>query len=146
MIRSNTFLNEQEARTILLPNTRDSALGMWVTISKGQGGMQVSLASLFEEQIHTVWSPQWGAFVPSDVCVRFDSCQMYTTYCGVVRCFNLDPESGNVWDPAVGFKMSATKPDAYDKIWYKDMKKLILYHQQEREISSRMRCVSKDVP
>lgn len=100
--------------------------------------MQVSLSSLFEEENPTVWNPTMQRTVPSGVRVRFASCRMYTTYCGVERCFDLDPESGNVWDPAVGFMWSATKRDTYDKRWYKEMKTLILYHKAERELSSRM--------
>lgn len=95
---------------------------MWVVHDASADVLRISLMGLLEHD--PVWDAPLGRFVTNPTRSKIIGTQLHVIYRGVEKVFNLDADSGNVWDPCVGFKR-VKGVDYYDRKEYKSMKLMV---------------------
>jgi hypothetical protein len=95
---------------------------MWVVHDASADVLRISLMGLLEHD--PVWDASRGRSVSNPTRSKVIGTQLHVIYRGVEKVFNLDADSGNIWDPCVGFKRVGSV-DYYDREEYKKMKLMV---------------------
>jgi hypothetical protein len=100
----------------------DSVIVMWIVHDASADVLRISLMGLLEHD--PVWDAYRGRFASNPTRSTVVGTQLHVIYLGVEKVFNLDADSGNIWDPCVGFKRVGSV-DYYDREEYKKMKFMV---------------------
>lgn len=95
---------------------------MWVVHDASADVLRICLVGLLEHD--PVWDASLGRFVTNPTRSKIIGTQLHVIYRGVEKVYNLDADSGNTWDPRVGFKLTESV-DYYDREEYKNMKLMV---------------------
>ena len=95
---------------------------MWVVHDASADVLRISLMGLLEHD--PVWDASRDRPGSNPTRSKVVGTQLHVIYRGVEKVFNLDADSGNIWDPCVGFKCVGSV-DYYDREEYKKMKLMV---------------------
>ena len=95
---------------------------MWVVHDASSDVLRISLMGLLKHD--SVWDASRGRFVSNPTRSEMIGTQLHVIYHGVEKVFNLEADSGNTWDPCVGFKR-VVNVDYHDHVEYKKIKLMV---------------------